>query len=78
MKTALTELVEEFEKEFNDPDWQGMETKIWREAIKMLKEKLPQERQQIEDAYDQGNWDAASHKPDVINGKIYFTHNYEQ
>jgi chromosome segregation ATPase len=48
MKTALTELVEEFEKEFNDPDWQGMETKIWREAIKMLKEKLPQERQQIE------------------------------
>jgi hypothetical protein len=35
-------------------------------------------RQQIEDAYDQGNWDAASHKPDVINGKIYFTQTYEQ
>jgi hypothetical protein len=44
----------------------------------MVEKALKEERQQIEDAYDQGNWDAASHKPDVINGKIYFTQTHEQ
>jgi hypothetical protein len=77
MKTALTELIEEFEKWANSTKNHTVKF-IWERAAFYAKEKLPQESQQIEDSYDQGNWDATSHKPDVINGKIYFTHNYEQ
>jgi hypothetical protein len=74
MKTAMQELIEWFYecKGYNGRFPDATDT------IGQCKILLDKERQQIEDAYDQGNWDAASHKPDVINGKIYFTQTYEQ
>ena len=77
MKTAMKNLIEKIAYENEFGTW--MTGLVEDSNISDMVEKaLKEERQQIEDAYDQGNWDAASHKPDVINGKIYFTQTHEQ
>ena len=72
-QTAVQWLVDHFKKLQSDG-----EKMSWNQIIQIVELAKKKEHQRIVDAYDQGNWDAASHKPDVINGKIYFTQTYEQ
>ncbi len=72
MKTALTELIKEFEGETTDDNWTNQERAIFKVCLTMAKSRLPKERQQIEDAYCDGN-------PQFSDcAKEYFTEKFEQ
>jgi phosphatidylinositol kinase/protein kinase (PI-3 family) len=78
MKTALTELTEDIEQRLVNIKNPTAEA-IWQRALGLIKEKLPQERQQIEDANIAGMefiyFYPNRHKEDAAN---YYTQTYEQ
>lgn len=80
-QTALQELIEELER-MSSLSSHALESNALDKAVQLAKEKLPKERQQIEDAYiagDDNPIDTADYirlsKADAAN---YFTENYEQ
>jgi len=74
-KTAMQELLEwviEFEDKPVKPTLTNMKEKIWQ--------LLPKERQQIEDAYENGTNDENAHifnHKEVPSGKEYFNQTYQ-
>ena len=78
MKTALTELIEDFESRLNFVS-DSIAISVWERAVELLKEKLPQERQQIEDALLYGHAEATHTSPviDLSFTDRYFTEKFE-
>jgi predicted kinase len=79
MKTAMQELIDDFKNRANFSSNMIAST-VWDKAVSLLEQKLPQDRKQIEDAYN----DAKSHAESgtliemSMEGDDYFTQNYEQ
>ena len=75
MKTAMQELIKEFEGETNDDNWTNQERAIFKVCMTMAKSRLSKERQQIEDAYWEGGQDFPVN-PETC--KEYFNKTYKQ
>ena len=79
MKTALGELIEDFESRSKFSS-DLILSSVWERAVELLKEKLPKERQQIEDALLYGHAEATDTSPviDLSFTERYFTKKFEQ